>query len=586
MKIIKQKRHRYYLSRTVSVLVIIVLFLTIPYFIFPPGSVFAAENSAIVICINPGHGGRDHGATGPSGLKEKDVNLDIAFRLREKLAGAGFKVILTREDDTKKSLDEIVNFVNASNADIFVSVHNNSHTDRSKNGTETFYYSQSSVGRILAGCINSRVVEQIGTLNRGVKAAEFTEIKGAKMVSALIEGAFISNPDEEAKLNDAGFRDKIATGIYNGILEYLKVNAGNISASKKLYSAQSFVRRVYNKGLNIEPDGATLSSWADRLSSGTVSHADFIRNLLSSSQMNARNLTDSQYVDVLYNAILDRSPDSAGKSFWSTQVKVIGRLAVLNQFLSSVEFNGLLKGYSIYGYVYAGSLGTATFNTGNTTTAANALNISFLNGVGIKGIAAKTSGLFRNLKDPEGRNKYNIYVVADAPNYNYINTQIICKSEKEEIKQAAEEIKSMLGAGTITKQNGAGQVSDVVIIIGRDLLTSAGFNNSTGNAGSSNGLIVVNILNGQGTYGIAARTKNSIEAAFNKSGAAIRVKETKNADSFSYKKTRILIFTDTKAAEETAVQLQNFLGTGEIVKSGSNPDNVDIAIILGSDYKK
>jgi len=583
---IKQKRCRYYLNRAFSALAIVVMFLTIPYFLFPPSSVFAADNQAIIICINPGHGGKDHGATGPTGLKEKDVNLDIAFRLREKLSGAGFKVILTREDDTKKPLDEIVNFVNASNADIFISVHNNSHTNREKNGTETFYYSQSPAGRILAGCINSSVVQQIGTLNRGVKAAEFTEIKGVKMVSALHEGAFISNPDEEAKLNDAGFRDKIAEGIYKGILEYLQADAGSISAGKKLSSAQSFVRRVYNKGLNIEPDNETISSWAQKLSSGAVSHADFIRNLFSGSQMTARNLTDSQYVDVLYNAILDRSPDNTGKSFWSAQVKVTGRLAVLNQFLASVEFNGLLKGYGLYGYVYSGSVNTANFSSQNASIASNVLNISFLNGVGLKGIAAKTSGLFRDIKDTEGKNKYNIYVVADAANYNYINTQIICKSDKDEIKKAAEEIKKILGAGTVMKQAGTSQVSDVVVIIGRDLINPAGFNNSTGNASISNGSIVINILNGQGSFGIAARTKSSVEAAFKTSQNAIKVKETKNADSFSYKKTKILIFTEAPGVEDAARQLKDFLGTGEIEKSGTNPDNVDITIILGSDYKK
>jgi N-acetylmuramoyl-L-alanine amidase len=193
--------------------------LTVSFFLSDINSIFADDNLKISICIDPGHGGKDFGASGPTGLREKDVNLDIAIRLKDKLINAGFNVMLTREDDTSKSLDEIVDFANTNNADIFISIHNNSHISRDKNGTETFYCSQSPYGNFLASYINVKTVEQIGTINRGVKAANFREIKNTKMVSALIEGAFISNPDEEAKLNDPGFRDKIATGIYNGIIE-------------------------------------------------------------------------------------------------------------------------------------------------------------------------------------------------------------------------------------------------------------------------------------------------------------------------------------------------------------------------------
>ena len=75
---------------------------------------------------------------------EKDVNLDIALRLKNKLVDTGFKVIMTRESDINHSLDEITDFANSSNADLFISVHNNSHPSADMNGTQAFYFNQSS----------------------------------------------------------------------------------------------------------------------------------------------------------------------------------------------------------------------------------------------------------------------------------------------------------------------------------------------------------------------------------------------------------------------------------------------------------
>ena len=114
---------------------------------------------------------------------------------------------------------------------------------------------------------------------------------------------------------------------------------------------------------------------------------------------------------------------------------------------------------------------TAAETTAAETTASETetvFNLSILNGVGISGIAAKTSELIKELKYPDGKDKYNIGKVADADNYNYKNTQIICKSKDSEIAKAAEEIKTKLKVGIITTQNGTSQDSDIVIIIGKD----------------------------------------------------------------------------------------------------------------------
>ena len=123
---------------------------------------------------------------------------------------------------------------------------------------------------------------------------------------------------------------------------------------------------------------------------------------------------------------------------------------------------------------------TAAETTAAETAAAETVfNLSILNGVGTNGIAAQTSELFKDLKYPDGQNKYSIGKVGDADNHNYKNTQIICKSQDSTIAQAAEEIKTILKVGIITTQNGTSQDYDIVIIIGKDYLTTTGQTTAT-----------------------------------------------------------------------------------------------------------
>lgn len=573
-----------------SIILVFIILLS-SFFIPDIKSIFAEEDySGILVCIDPGHGGKDTGTIGPTGLREKDANLDISIRLKNKLVNAGFRVIMTRESDVNHSIEEIANFANSNNADIFISVHNNSHPSSSMNGTQSFYYNQSYDGSLLANCLNTKTIEQIGTVNRGVKSSSFKVLRLTKMVSALVEGVFMCNPDEEAKLKDPNFRDRIATGIYNGILEYLKKYGGSIQGDRKLASAQSFIKRVYHRSLNMDPDAATLNDWAGKLADGKISHADVIRNVITGSQFNGRNLTDAQYVNVLYNVVLDRSPDSIGEAYWLNQLKIYGRGAALNGFLTSVEFTGLINQYKLHGCNYTGTVESAA--TGASVSGSNVsgtetvYNISVLNGVGIKGIAARTSGLFKEIRYSSGQDKYKIYVVADANNYNYGSTQIICKSKDAGIMKSAEEIKTILNTGIITIQNGTTQISDILIIIGKDYLATAGGSTGSGTSNNNPELIFINILNGKGAPGIAARLKSRIKTDFCENEAGIRVAEAKNADSFNYKNTRIIIYTTKPGIENIANDLKDFIGVGEVIKSTGNSGNADITVILGSDYKK
>ncbi len=194
------------------------------------------------ICIDPGHGGGDSGAVGPTKFTEKEANLDIALDLKQYLEGQGAKVIMTRQTDTSLTSavsghDELaarVKVANDSKADIFISIHNNASDSPSSNGTETYYYSKGSeASKLLAKTVFDHQIAKTGLHPRGTFPANFYVIKYTDMPGMLSESAFISNPAEEAKLKDPAFRQTIAEGIGEGIQEYFaKTEAGTVNVHK------------------------------------------------------------------------------------------------------------------------------------------------------------------------------------------------------------------------------------------------------------------------------------------------------------------------------------------------------------------
>ena len=172
-----------------------------------------------LVCIDPGHGGEDPGAV-CNGVEEKVVNLDIALRTRPLVEAMGYRVIMTRTADITLSLQERCDIANNAGADIFVSIHNNAYLSTSE-GTETFCYYDSEEGRRLATLIHNEVISRIKLTNRGVKEAGFYVLKHTDMPAALLEGAFLTNPEEAELLQDPAFRQKIAEGVAEGINNYL-----------------------------------------------------------------------------------------------------------------------------------------------------------------------------------------------------------------------------------------------------------------------------------------------------------------------------------------------------------------------------
>jgi N-acetylmuramoyl-L-alanine amidase len=232
------------------------------------------------IVIDPGHGGHDTGTIGPTGLKEKDVVLDVALRLRKLLErDTGCEVIMTRQDDTFIPLEERTAIANEKGADLFISIHANASRDRSARGIETYYLnltsssdalevaarenatSQESVHQLqdlikqiamtdkaeesqdlakqLQREVYTRVTKVSGAQrDRGVKKAPFVVLIGANMPSALAEISFLTNPHDERMLRRPDYREKIARALYDGIIEYVK-NLGEVKTVQRAATTQT-----------------------------------------------------------------------------------------------------------------------------------------------------------------------------------------------------------------------------------------------------------------------------------------------------------------------------------------------------------
>lgn len=174
--------------------------------------------------IHVGHGGRDPGAIGPTGLKEKDVVLEVSKKLKEILEKHKQEATLSREKDVDLNSALAANMAIGLNVDYVISIHCNSASNPTATGTETFAYSTASKGNVLAQRVQKKLVEEIKLPNRGVKYnKDFAILAKPKAPAILVEIAFINNPREEALLKDSSFLTKVATGIAKGVMEHIGV---------------------------------------------------------------------------------------------------------------------------------------------------------------------------------------------------------------------------------------------------------------------------------------------------------------------------------------------------------------------------
>jgi len=189
------------------------------------------ENKTVV--IDCGHGGIDPGKTSTEGYKEKEINLAIGMYLKELLEQNNFTVVMTRTDDNglysetdsnKKVADmkKRCQIILESNADIAVSVHQNSFQDSSAKGAQVFYYKHSAQGKKLAECVQKSFKENLDESNNRVEKADSTYymLVHTNVPTIIAECGFLSNASETKLLIDENYQKKVADAISKGILSY------------------------------------------------------------------------------------------------------------------------------------------------------------------------------------------------------------------------------------------------------------------------------------------------------------------------------------------------------------------------------
>lgn len=187
------------------------------------GGALRSPVSGLTFMIDPGHS-HDSGAIGPTGLKEKDVNLWIAHKLRKILERHGAAVYMTRYGHEHLGLYDRPEKAIDCNADILISVHNNALPDGVNpfvnNGTSTYYYHPQSYP--LARAIQMRLVKNLGLPDHGLYYGNLVLTRPTQMLAVLVECAFMMIPEQEAMLRTNEFQRRCAESIYQGICDFLK----------------------------------------------------------------------------------------------------------------------------------------------------------------------------------------------------------------------------------------------------------------------------------------------------------------------------------------------------------------------------
>lgn len=229
----------------------------------PPQPTIPQAKSFKTIVLDPGHGGKDPGARGRRGTEEKDITLKVALQLRDLLSKQpGVRVLMTRDQDVFVELEERAKFANRHEADLFVSIHVNSHPSRSVKGIEIYHFGEAKDQRALevaarengtpisstgvgweylvADLLTTKKIEESLELawttkeslvthmnshytvtDHGVKTAPFYVLRYTSMPSILAEIAYISNPSEEELLRKNAFVRDVADSLLNGVKSYL-----------------------------------------------------------------------------------------------------------------------------------------------------------------------------------------------------------------------------------------------------------------------------------------------------------------------------------------------------------------------------
>lgn len=340
----------------------------------------------IVVVLDPGHDGT-HVGTRANGLKEEELTLKIAQYCKEELEQyQGVTVYMTRSGSScpypgTSSTVCNANRVNAAarvGADYFVSLHLNYSSSTSARGAEIYYPNSNYNASIGVDGANlaqniSRQLTALGLNNRGIKirnSADGTKYpngsladyygvirrsKEAGITAVIVEHAFVSNSSDAAFLSSESNIKKLGIADATGIANYLGLQKGRPVDRTQV---EAYVTRLYRLCLGREPDAAGLQDWTDRLCNGKITGAVAAQGFFFSAEFQNRNYSNEEYVELLYNVMMNRASDSAGKADWVYKLNNgVGREGVFKGFADSTEFDNICNSYGI-------SRGTITVSEG------------------------------------------------------------------------------------------------------------------------------------------------------------------------------------------------------------------------------
>ncbi len=192
------------------------------------------KKDSIVIVIDPGHGGRDPGKVGINNTLEKDINLSISLKLKNLLEMNDIKVVMTRSEDVglysegvsnKKRADMLarVDTIKNANADLAISIHQNSFPEEYVKGAQVFYHVQSEKGKLLAEILQDQIVKTIADKNhRQAKSNDnYYMLKNTQCPLVIVECGYLTNYREASLLLDENYQERMAYAIHLGIMRFI-----------------------------------------------------------------------------------------------------------------------------------------------------------------------------------------------------------------------------------------------------------------------------------------------------------------------------------------------------------------------------
>ena len=197
----------------------------------------ANKNKRFCVVIDAGHGGIDGGVTGRnSNVSESEINLDIAFKLQKLFENAAIETVLTRKTSgglyglaskgyKRRDMKKRAEIIKSSGADLFISIHQNFYSDSSRRGAQVFYYAEKD--KKFAFCIQNKLNSmKEASRECEILFGDYFVLKQADFPACIVECGFLSNAQDEKLLLDESYREKLASAIFGGALEYLTETDG------------------------------------------------------------------------------------------------------------------------------------------------------------------------------------------------------------------------------------------------------------------------------------------------------------------------------------------------------------------------